>query len=513
MAKRAKTVKAKGGISNVDYVIPALSALLPQYDLIRDALKGSVAVKAAGVKYLPMPAAHDQSAKNIARYNGYKTRAVFYNVTKRTLSGLVGQVTLVDPIIEVPDLLKPVLKDANGSGVSIEQLAEQAERYVLAYGRAGLFTDYPTTDGKATTRADQLSGRIRPTISLYAPWDIINWRTQLVGSETVLTLVVLREEYVENDDGFEEQRKVQYRVLRLVDGVYTVELWREDSQIYGPYQSFKPTNGKGETIDEIPFTFLGANNNDSIPDDPPMFDLADLNIAHYRNSADYEESVFIVGQPTPYVTGLTEHWLTEVLKGELDFGSRGGIALPEGATTGLVQMEANSGAMEAMAHKEKQMVALGAKLVENRSVQRTATEAGLDSASEASMLTTATNNVSAGFKWSLEWCAIFAGIMTIREDAETDKIKFELNTEFDIDTLGADELRVVVESWQKDALTFTEMRSFQRKAGYATLDDAAAKAEIKKDRDDAMLGGMNDTDDFTPNNPPNDNDENDDADE
>ena len=59
-----------------------------------------------------------------------------------------------------------------------------------------------------------------------------------------------------------------------------------------------------------------------------MYDLAVLNIAHYRNSADYEESCFVTGQPTVWASGLTEAWVEDVLKGELRLGSFGGIPLP-----------------------------------------------------------------------------------------------------------------------------------------------------------------------------------------
>lgn len=476
---------------NVEYIIPALGELLPLYDQIRDCLKGARAVKAGGARYLPMPNAHDQSLKNVERYNSYLTRAVFYGVTKRTLAGLVGQVTMIDPVIEVPDMLDSVIKDANGSGVSLTQLAEEALNYNIAYGRAGLLTDYPTLlPGQSVSRQDQQTGAIRPTINLYAPWNIINWRTTLIGSELRLSLVVLREEYVEEDDGFEEKRKTQYRVLRLVGGLYEQQIWRGDQGAFKPWGGvIQPLDGAGARLDEIPFSFIGAANNDSIPDEPPMGDMSELNIAHFRNSADYEESAFIVGQPTPVVSGLTEHWIKEVLNGELNFGSRGGIALPADASASLIQMQPNSTAHEGMLHKEQQMVALGAKLVEAKSVQRTATEATGDRANEASTLTSATNNVSAVFKYALEWCAIFSGIMTIREDAETDTIQFKLNTEFNLNTLTSDELRMIIESWVKEALTFSEMREFMRKAGYARLDDEKAKAEIEAmmpDRDDSL---------------------------
>ena len=161
----------------VDWVRPEISFLLPIYTLIRDVIGGEVVVKGKGTTYLPMPNSADTSTANIARYGEYRSRAVFYGVTKRTLAGLVGQVFVEPPVIEVPPLLDAVVKDANGSGLSLEQLADKTLQGVLSYGRYGIFTDFPTTVGQAVTREQQLSGNIRPTINVYQPWQIINWRT------------------------------------------------------------------------------------------------------------------------------------------------------------------------------------------------------------------------------------------------------------------------------------------------------------------------------------------------
>ena len=61
-----------------------------------------------------------------------------------------------------------------------------------------------------------------------------------------------------------------------------------------------------EKLANIPFIFCGALNNSPDVDKSPVYDIAEVNIAHYRNSADYEESCFIAGQATPVLTGLTQ---------------------------------------------------------------------------------------------------------------------------------------------------------------------------------------------------------------
>ncbi|QEG09324.1 62kDa structural protein [Pseudomonas phage HMGUpa1] len=483
---------------NVSFVRPELSKLLPMYYLIRDAIAGEPTVKEARTKYLPMPNASDQSKENKARYDAYIARAVFYNVARRTLFGLIGQVFMRDPVVKVPALLNPLVANATGSGINLTQLSKKAVSLNLAYSRAGILVDYPTTEGQGGASVAELeAGKIRPTLYVYAPTEIINWRTIDRGAEEVLSLVVIFETWCVQDDGFEMKNSGQFRVLRLDDeGYYVHEIWREPNPTkadgtkiprgnYQLHEVFKPTDANGNRLDEIPFMFMGSENNDVNPDNPNFYDLASLNLAHYRNSADYEESCYVVGQPTPVLTGLTEEWVNNVLKGTVNFGSRGGIPLPTGADAKLLQAEPNTMLKEAMDTKERQMVALGAKLVEQKEVQRTATEAELEAASEGSTLSSATKNVSAAFEWALKWAARWIG-------AGDAGVKFELNTDFDIARMTPDERRQIIEEWQKGAITFTEMRTGLRKAGIATEDDAKAKADIAKDTAEAMALAMPD---------------------
>lgn len=475
----------------VDWVRPELSDMMEKYNLIDDCLKGSTAVKKKRETYLPKPNPEDISADNAARYNAYLTRAVFYNVGQVTLSGFVGSVFEVDPVISVPPLIEPVVKDADGSGVSLVQLAQKTEGEVLSKGRAGLRIDYPRVQG-TITRKDQLDGKVRPTIHHYHPTDIINWRTKVRDSKTILTLVVLRESYEAYDDGFALDKSEQYRVLRLTDNdVYRQEIWRRVNGSLGnrPVEEFIPVDSKGAVLNELPFTFVGSVNNASDVDEPPMFPLCDLNIAHYRNSADYEESVYITGQATPVVTGLTEVWYEKVLEKRINFGSRGGIPLPENATADLLQMEERTAGFAAMEHKEKQMVALGAKLVETKQVQRTATETDADTANETSTLRTVTDNVSAAYRYALEWCTIFAGERTVFVDAKTasdDKtaVVFSLNTDFNIATASTEEVNAAINAWQKEAISYTEMRQVLKRAKVAYQSDEKAKQEIQSMRMD-----------------------------
>lgn len=465
-------------MTNVTYVRPEVANAMDNWTLLRDCLAGQAAIKSRRTVYLPMPNAADQSAENKARYEAYLTRAMFYNVTARTLRGLLGQVFSRDSIINLPDSLKALQVDTEGTGVSLEQQAKNALSSVLTFGRAGLLADYPVAKEPAT-KADVTTGKIRPLIKLYRPEDIINWRTSLYGAKTKLSLVVLRECYDSEDDGFEITQEEQFRVLRLNEnGQYTVTIYRgvtgtnKAAEYIKDGEEIVVKDFSGKPFEDIPFQFIGSENNNSELDPPPMLDLAVLNIAHYRNSADYEDSCFMVGQPTPWASGLTEQWVKDVLKGEIQLGSRGFLPLPADASAGLIQAEGNTMVFEAMQHKERQMVALGAKLVEQAEVQRTATEAGQEEAAESSALSSAVKNVSSAYTQALRDAGRF--VATFADST----IEFELNSDFDLSRMTPDERRQLISEWQADAISFTEMRWNLKRGGVAYLDDEEAKDEI-----------------------------------
>jgi hypothetical protein len=505
--------------SAVEYVRAELARYLLIYSIIWDCIEGEPAIKglidttpfglSGGVlpvpaapisdiskmfnvtraqRYLPKPNAEDKSEDNAERYRAYINRAVFYNATSRTLDGMVGQVFLREPVVEVPEELKPFIQNVDGNGLNITQLAKRGVRSGLPYGRGGIHVDYPKTSGPTTVQ-DIKSGKVQPVFNLFYAWDIPNWRTAKEGAKSVYTMIVLREFVDEQLDGFTQNIITQYRVLRydIKAKIHTVEIHRQNPSTknsqFDIFDKFTPMDAKGKPFTEIPFRFFGAENNDQNVDRPPMYDLASLNIAHYRNSADYEESCFMVGQPTPWVSGVTEEWVKNVLKGNLALGSRAGISLPQGASAGLLESKGNGLVSEAMAAKERQMVALGAKLVQQSEVQRTATDAIMEESAQSSTLANVAVNVGSAIAQCLKWAARMIG-------AAEDKIVFTLNTQFDLMRLSLDDQSKLVANWQKGAITWSEMRAGLRKAGVATMADDEAKTAVADEFAELIKTGL-----------------------
>lgn len=466
----------------VGYKLPEYEDMLPDWQLVADVTAGTRAVKEKGDEYLPWPVPKnvDASHENEERYAAYLQRAVFYAVTKRTLYGLTGEVFRKDPVIEYTDAgtMPMVVADLDGMGVTAVQHARRTLMDVLGKGRALLFVDYTSSDQGTVTRQDQITGGSRPTVVRYDAESIINWRSKAVGSENRLSLVVIHENHQldTDDETFEPVIEERWKELRLTeDNVYIVRHWKWDEareEFYQDGPTVTPTKANGTTFDFIPATFVGSMNNDPVVDQPPMLDLATLNIAHYINSADHEESVFICGQPTPWVSGLTEEWAKDIIGEQIQLGSRKLLPLPENGSAGMLQADPNTMVAEAMKHKEEQMVKLGAKLVEAVTVARTATDAMISEASENSILSTSAGNVSQAYTTAFAYVYEFLGL---EFDPETTFM--ELSKDYEVHKLSAQEQQQLVASWMAGAITDSELRDNFRRAGIAFLDDEDWRAE------------------------------------
>lgn len=406
------------------------------------------------------------------RQKDYAEGAILYNFTKRTLSGMVGAVMRKPPEVELPSGLEYLLTNCDGAGLGIVQQAQDTLREVDSVSRAGLLVDAPST--AAATMAEQNAGRLNPRILMYTSENIINWTYETRGSTKVLTRVILREEYEYNDtsDEFATLLGKQYRVLEIVDGVYRQRLFKFDSQ--------GAELGDGEIIvigqrrEDIPFVFIGADNNDSTVDVPALETLADLNIGHYRNSADVEESSFICSQPTLMVypgENMSAKAFGEANPNGIRLGSRTGHNLGAGGGSELLQATESNLARELMRDKENQAVMAGAQLI-TPTVQVTAEAARLQRGADTSIMATIAINVSMAYEQAINWCAEFMGV--------AGEAVFELNTEFFMQMMTAQDRAQWIADINAGLLPARSYYAALRASGVTNWTDEEIEEEIER---------------------------------
>lgn len=424
--------------------------------LVDDVCAGERAVKYRRELYLPKPAPNDKSPENEHRYNSYLHRAMFYGATGQTLNGLIGAAFRIDPNFKA-DLIDYVEEDIDGSGVSIFQQAQSVLAQLLKKGRCGLLVDYPKTD-TAVSILDQQTQAIRPNITLYDAIDIINWQVERFGSRYLTTMIVLKEKFSEQSEGsqFITDEIDQYRVLKLVNGVYTVEIHRDGIIT----ETREPLDASGKTWEFIPFQILGSEANTWNINPIPLEPLARVNLAHYRNSADHEDSVFLCGQPQAYMTGLSEEWRDDLDKRGVYIGSRVLLPLPVGGTFGFAQAAPNTLTREALADKEEQMKALGALLmVVGKAAAKTATQSNNEQAVQHSVLTLCVANLNEAYMTCIGWMLRF-----ITSTPPTDYI-FEVKQNFVQAAPDAQMLTALQGMNQAGIIPKSVVWDYQRKTG------------------------------------------------
>ncbi|MFS1539243.1 MAG: DUF4055 domain-containing protein [Candidatus Phlomobacter fragariae] len=426
-------------MTNVDFTRPEYKLLVSQWSLVRTVCQGGDDIQS----HLPLLEESDKNRKQ-KRNRDYQDRAVFYPITGNTRNGMIGMAFKKDPLVAVVENLDYLKGDADGAGASLYQLAQSSLESILEVGRHGLYVDY-----------NNVSKQVY--FFQYKAEDIINWRMQRINGRSILTLVVLRET-VEEQDGFGFKDVIQYRVLAIEEGKFLCRVYRKPagSSVYQIDAEYIPERRSGGAWDEIPFTFIGAQNNDHTIDEAPLLGLAKINLGHYRNSADYEDSVFFCGQVQPYIGGLSDEWRDWLEKKGILVGSRSPILLPENSAYGYVQAQPNMLAKEAMDSKRDYMVALGAQLVSADSKVKTVIQSVGEINAQTSVLSICCSNVSEALTKGLKWCAEYLGL-------KPDNCSFEINRDLVNHIADSTMIREIVAAWQSGAIRQSDLvRSLQK---------------------------------------------------
>lgn len=441
---------------------------LKQWSRCRDADAGTDAVKGKTTEYLPKLAAQSQP-----EYDAYLMRAFWYGATGRTVHALTGSIMRIPPKVEAPDALVEQLEDVTLTGMSLPAFTQSIVRELLITGRAGLLLDMPVQSEP---------GKERPYWVLYNAEQIINWKVEILNGVPTTTMVVLQELYEDedNDDEFEAKMLVQYRVLKLVNQVYSVEIHRpkrDDRNMvnsnytmeYEITETYAP-NLKGTPINYIPFVFVNTLNMCAETEKPPLLDLVDANFSHFRNAADLEHGRHFTALPTPWITGVSKDTA-------LSIGSSRAWVIPnENAKCGMIEFNGDGlGALErALSSKENLMVVLGARMLEDQKAGVESAEAlNLRAQGESSTLGALAQTVGAAMTVMAEWHATWIYLA-----AKVRSISIKLNTEFHPRRLTSQELSALVSAWQGRGMSW-ETYYFNLEQGGLTRPGIDAEDEQK----------------------------------
>lgn len=470
------------------------------WTMIRDALGGDQAVKMAGERYLPK--LHGQTEKE---YAAYVMRANFYGATERTQEAYVGMLTRKPPVVTAGAELDPFREDVNLTGLDFDSYVIQVIETLCSTSRAGTLIDWAEFQK-------------RPYVTHYTEEQILNWRVEMVGGRPRLTMLVLEECLDQpSSDPFIGQDKKQYRVYTLmastdpetqqVTTAVRVDIWRHkgDAQPDAPATTVTTETGsefiivatafptrRGVWLPDIPFVFHGLTEDRTNVSKPLLLDVATVNFAHYRNSADHENGLHICGIPTPYVFGVSADAPAIYL------GSSAAIVSTNpDATAGFLEYTGAGmeSILKAMQEKEKMMAALGARAIQPEKADAEATQTV---AMRANAETASLNNVASMASLSLSdvlaWVAWWQGTAATRQELGEDTF-VTVNRDFVGGQADPSFISSLMSSWMSGAMSFeTLYHNFQRGELYPPdwsmeKEQAAMKTNPPPAPDPAPAGG------------------------
>ena len=309
---------------------PSFDRVVPDWLTASDCYEGERAIKEAKEKYLPITSGQrylglgTSAARDVngdyrkpgqQLYDAYVARAVFPDLVRQTTEALVGTMLRAEWSINLPDAMMYLLERASARRESLGVLITRILRMILLYGRVGLLNEVRP-------------GSNEVYIADYHPVKIINWddNPEGGGTDRQLRAVVLDESRLEiNDNGrYSWDRTERYRVVRFDDaGKYIAQLYSVQSE---PTEILTPSL-QGEELDYLPFTFCGSVDMTPEPDEVPMLALARIALTIYRTEADYRQALFMSGQDT-----LVIHGMTAPQEGSDAAGARGQIFVGSGST-------------------------------------------------------------------------------------------------------------------------------------------------------------------------------------
>ena len=393
------------------------------WKMCRDAAGGEASVKAAGETYLPRIGNQTDD-----QYANYKLRARFYNAFIKTIKGHTGLATRKAVVLTHGAPMKEISDNIDRKGSDVRSYIRNTLEEILTTGRCGTLVDYTKVDTEATmadTEGD------RPYWARYDAEHILDW--EFVDNE--LVYVVLREYVAQRGMAMVTGQNFRYRVLEMKDGVYIQTVYMGDET---EGEVLTPMLG-GQSLSFIPFIFHQTEfSEDVVP--PPLIDLVNLCMSHYRLKADHMHALHYVALPTPWATGVTDDDSPTTIGPETMWNIAN-----EGARVGMLEFSGQGvGAIkEELESQEEQMAILGARVLLPEMSEKTATASNLRSMSETSDLASMVMVLVRQINRLYDFTALWAG--------DNSEAEVEMDTNFLPKEMDAGMLTALIGGWQTGA--------------------------------------------------------------
>jgi len=275
---------------------PEFYELKRKRDIYRDVCAGTLTLREKHKEYLPkFPAETDED---------YKFRietSTLFNITLKTRAMMTGLVfkDSIELSGDVPDEIVRLWENIDNSGTHGDVFCRQLFETSFD-GYSAILVDAPAVIASSREEQEQLG--LRPYWVIYTADNIWNWQYHIneVSKRKELSLIVLREVTLEKAGEYTSETAVRFRVFRLIDGVVSWELYREEESSEGQKLEYiLEQSGTLPTLTQIPVAIVSHLGNE-----PLLLDIAVKNIEHYQTYSDYKTLIHKTCVPIPVGKGV-----------------------------------------------------------------------------------------------------------------------------------------------------------------------------------------------------------------
>jgi uncharacterized protein DUF4055 len=403
----------------------------PALQIVRDLWGGTETVRAKGTIYLPKEVGEDPQ-----NYESRLRRTVFFNAFRSAIEGLTGFVFRRDP--QLGDDVPAAISDPEGHWENIDNAGTHGDVFIrerlqdsLQTGHCAILVEFPNVQGAPLTLADeQGEDPIRPYWVPIQKDQLVSWRTEVVQGKQILTQLVVKEVTTEPDGAFGEVERTRYRVFLNDLGNVSFQLLE-----------VTPTNavnlidsGTYPTQTEIPIAEIPSSGRKALfESDPPLIDLAYLNIAFYQRWSDQAESIHMTCVPSLALIGVDSASGDEQKTGDVVIGPKSVLKLPTGGDAKYVSHDGRAldAVKVSLDDMRNDMGVLGlSMLAPQRRTAETAAAKRIDKSATDSKLGVTARALQDGVERALQFHANYLRL--------PDGGSVEINREFDDMTMQAD---------------------------------------------------------------------------
>jgi len=417
---------------------------------------GTAAIRANADRWLPKFPGEDFDEWEIRIRNTTLT-----NVFKKTVGRLsstpfakpVGFDPDVDDRIGGVDGIGGWSNNVDRAGTDISTFARDLLIDMLVFGKCHIYIDYPQLmeDLGRLTLGDLERQDIRPYLRRISPKDLFSWSVSVRSGTEMIEELRWHETATEKVGQFEEREFEQIRVVRPTE----VEVWRKAEGAAGP------AGNKWIMIDQhpvvmpvaegsqvVPFVTIYANKSEPMVSEPPLEDLADLNLKHVNIDSDLQRILHVNCIPFMLAAGFNAKELEDVtiapntIVRSTNPSATLGYVEHSGASIVLIQdnMKAVQDDMERMS---LEMVS------KSGSGDITATEKAINTAEQTSELQEIVRNMEAGLNRVFQFMLMWSG----EPDPEGAMIGVDISSDFGLVFRSESDLQLLIQMFMADGIT------------------------------------------------------------